>query len=158
MLLCHACCVLFRLRCKEHNLMLSSYQLITGKIENPYCSACKHSSQDTSHLILHCPAKDSLHRSLFGVSLRPLVQAFGELPGFWGSMNFRHAPIPRKGSSNNNSKIEITDALLRKKGVSKFRRSSCKQNYVTVCNLLSQDSITNYLYIRNTITHKNSIY
>ena len=24
----------------------------------------------------------------------------GELPGFWGSMVFRHAPIPRKGSSN----------------------------------------------------------
>ena len=22
----------------------------------------------------------------------------GELPGFWGSMVFRHAPIPRKGS------------------------------------------------------------
>ena len=24
----------------------------------------------------------------------------GELPGFWGSMVSRHAPIPRKGSSN----------------------------------------------------------
>ena len=24
----------------------------------------------------------------------------GELPGFWGSMVFRHAPIPRKGSGN----------------------------------------------------------
>ena len=24
----------------------------------------------------------------------------GELPGFWGSMFFRHAPIPRKGSGN----------------------------------------------------------
>ena len=24
----------------------------------------------------------------------------GELPGFWGSMVIRHAPIPRKGSGN----------------------------------------------------------
>ena len=30
----------------------------------------------------------------------------GELPGFWGSMVFRHALIPRKGSGNiNNSNI-----------------------------------------------------
>ena len=28
----------------------------------------------------------------------------GELPGFWGSKVFRHAPIPRKGSGNNNNK------------------------------------------------------
>ena len=39
-----------------------------GRIENP-CSACGHSSQDISHLILHCPATDSLRRSLFGDSL-----------------------------------------------------------------------------------------
>ena len=36
---------------------------------NPSCSACGHLSQDTSHLILHCPATDSLRRSLFGDSL-----------------------------------------------------------------------------------------
>ena len=43
---------------------------------------------DPSHLILHCPATDSLRRLLFGdsISLRPL-----ELPGLWGSMVFRHA-------------------------------------------------------------------
>ena len=40
-----------------------------GRIENPYCSACGHPSQDISHLILHCPATDSLRRSLFGDSL-----------------------------------------------------------------------------------------
>ena len=41
----------------------------------------------------------------------------GKLPGFWGSMVFRHQPIPRKGSgnNNNNSKTEITDGLLRNK-------------------------------------------
>ena len=45
----------------------------------------------------------------------------GKLPGFWGSMVFRHAPIPPKGSgnnnnnnNNNNSKTEITDSLLQR--------------------------------------------
>ena len=65
-LLRHACCILPRLRCNGHSLLLSSYLSRIGKIENPSCSACGHSSQDTSHLILHCPATDSLRRSLFG--------------------------------------------------------------------------------------------
>ena len=32
----------------------------------------------------------------------------GELPGFWGSMVFRHAPIPRKGSVNQQQQPTIT--------------------------------------------------
>ena len=39
------------------------------RIENPSCSTCRHSSQDTSHLIPHCPASDFLRHSLFGDSL-----------------------------------------------------------------------------------------
>ena len=56
---------------------LGSYLFRICRIENPSCSICEHSSQDTSHLILHCPASDSLRRLLFGdsLSLRPLVQA-----------------------------------------------------------------------------------
>ena len=65
----HARCVLSRLRCNEHSLLLGSYLSRIGRIENPSCSACGHSFQDTSHLILHCPATDSMHRSLFGDSL-----------------------------------------------------------------------------------------
>ena len=76
----HARCVLSRLRCNGHSLLLGSYVSRIGKIENPTCSACGHSSQDTSHLILHCPATDSLRRSLFGDSLRPLVKALGSCP------------------------------------------------------------------------------
>ena len=52
-----------------HSLLLGSCLSRIGRIENPSCSACGHSSQDTSHLILHCPATDSLRRSLFGDSL-----------------------------------------------------------------------------------------
>ena len=62
---CHVRCVLSRFCCNGHSLLLSSYLFRIG-IENPSCSACGHPSQDTSHLILHCPATDSLRRSLFG--------------------------------------------------------------------------------------------
>ena len=62
-------CPFSRLRCNGHSLLLGSYLSKFGRIENPSCSACGHSSQDTSHLIVHCPARDSLRRSLFGDSL-----------------------------------------------------------------------------------------
>ena len=65
----HARCVLSRLRRTGHSLFLSSYLSRIGRIENPSCSVCRHSSQDISHLILHCPATDFLRRSLFGDSL-----------------------------------------------------------------------------------------
>ena len=65
----HARCVLSRLRCNGLGFLLGSYLSRIGRIENPSCSACGHSSQDISHLILHCPATDSLRRSLFDDSL-----------------------------------------------------------------------------------------
>ena len=65
----HACCVLSRLRCNGHSLLLSSYLSRIGRIENSFCIACGHSSQVTSYLFLHCPATDSLRRLLFGDSL-----------------------------------------------------------------------------------------
>ena len=65
----HARCVLSRLRSNGHSLLLGSYLSRIGRIENPSCSTCGHPSQDTSHHILHCPATDSLRRSLFGDSL-----------------------------------------------------------------------------------------
>ena len=65
----HARCVLSRLRRNGHRLLLRSYLSRIDRIENRSCSACRHSSQDTFHFILHCPATDSLRRSLFGDSL-----------------------------------------------------------------------------------------
>ena len=65
----HARCVLSRLHCNGYSLLLTTYLSRIGRIENPSCSACGHSSQDISHLILHCPVTDSLRRSLFGDSL-----------------------------------------------------------------------------------------
>ena len=66
---CNVRCVLSHLRCNGHSVLLSSYLSRIGRIENPSCSACGHSSQDTCYRILHCPATNSLRRSLFGDSL-----------------------------------------------------------------------------------------
>ena len=93
----HACCILSCLRCNRHSFLLGFYFSRIGRIENPFCSACKHSSQDTSHLILHCSATDSLATLCLSTTSGP---GPGELPGFWGSMIFRHAPIPQKDSGN----------------------------------------------------------
>ena len=91
----HARCVFSRLCCNGHSLLLSFYVSRIGRIENPSCSACVHSSQDTSHLILHCLATDSLRLSLF-VSLRPVVQALGSYPAS-GAHGLPPCPHPSKG-------------------------------------------------------------
>ena len=72
----HACCVLSCIRCNRRSLLLGSYLSRIGRIENPSCSACGYSYQNTFHLTLPCPAMDSLRLS---VSLRPLVQTLGVL-------------------------------------------------------------------------------
>ena len=103
----HARRVLSHLRCNGHSLLLSSYLFRVGRIESPSCSACGHSSQDTSHLILHCPAMDFLRRSFFvnSLSLFDLWSRLWKVARLLGSMVFRHAPIPRKGSGNNNNNV-----------------------------------------------------
>ena len=65
----HVRCDLSRLCYNGHSLLLSSYFSRIARIENPSCSTCGHSFQDTSDLILHCPDTESLRRSLFGDSL-----------------------------------------------------------------------------------------
>ena len=95
----HAHCALSRLRCNTRRLLLSSYLTRIGRIEDSSCSVCGHSSQDTSHLILHCPATDSLPRSLFGdfLSLRPLVQALGSFPASGAPWSFAMPPSLGRG-------------------------------------------------------------
>ena len=103
----HARCVLSRLRCNRHSLLLGSYLSRIGRIENPSCSACEHSSQDISHLILQCPATDSLRRSLFGnsLSLYDLWSRPWGVARLLGSMVFRHALIPRKELGNQQQSV-----------------------------------------------------
>ena len=96
---CHTRSVLSRLRCKGHSLLLSSYHSRIGRIENPSCSACGHSSQDSSDLILHCPATDSLRRSLFGDSLSLYNLWFRpwRVARFLGLHGFPPCPHPSEG-------------------------------------------------------------
>ena len=108
---CHARCVLSRLRCNKHSLLSGSYLSRIGRIENPSCSACGHSSQDTSHLILHCPATESFRRSLFvdSLSLRPLVQTLGSCPASGAPWSSAMPPSLGRGrviNSNNNDEEE----------------------------------------------------
>ena len=75
----HARCVFSHLCCNGHSLLLGSYLSRIDRIENPSGSACRHSSQDTYHLILDGPATNSLRRSFFGDS--NLVITCGPGPG-----------------------------------------------------------------------------
>ena len=101
----HARCVLSPLRCNGHSFLLSSCLSKIGIIENHSCSACGHSSRTplisfcTVQLRTLCAAR-SLATLCLSTTSGPSP---GELPGFWGSVVFRHAPIPRKGSGNNNN-------------------------------------------------------
>ena len=76
--------------------------------QNPSCSTCVHSSQDSFHLILNCPATDSAPLVLGRLSVSTTSgPGPGEFPGFWCSMVFRHGPIPRKGSSGNSNNLKV---------------------------------------------------
>ena len=114
----HACCVLSRLPCNGHSLLLGSYLSRIGRIGNPSCSACGHSSQDTFHLILHCPATNFLRHSLFGNSLslydlwsRPRGDA--RLLGLHGPLPY---PIPWKGSGKHQEQqASLENSLMNSK-------------------------------------------
>ena len=94
--------------CNGHSHLLGSFLYRIGRIENPSCSACGHSSQDTSHLILHCSATDSLRRSLFrrlSVSLRSLIQTLGRFPASGAPWSSAMPPSLGRGRViNNNNK------------------------------------------------------
>ena len=88
----HARCVLSRLRYNEHSLRLGSYFSRIGRIENRSCSACGHFSSHSALSSCGLFAPLTLWRLSVSTTSGPDP---GELPGFWGSMVFRHAPIPR---------------------------------------------------------------
>ena len=111
---CHA---RSRLCCNGHSFLLGSYLSRIGRIENPSCSACGQSSQDISHLVLHCPATDSALLTLWrlSVSLRPLVQTLGSCPASGTPWSPVMPPIPRKGSvtNNNNNRQTLTRKVVK---------------------------------------------
>ena len=107
----HARCVLSRLRYNGHSLLLSSYLSRIGRIENPSCSACGHSSQDISHSALSSYglfAPLTLWR--LSVFLRPLVQTLGSCPASGAPWFFAMPPSLVRGRVNNNSALSVSKA------------------------------------------------
>ena len=109
MLCRHARCFFSRLRYNEHSLLSNSYLFRIGKIESPSCSACCHPIQDTSYLILHYPAMDSLRCSLFVNSFLSVISGpdLGKFPVLWGSMVCRNAPSLERGRVTTKKQPEI---------------------------------------------------
>ena len=101
----HARCVLSRLRCNGHSLLLGSYLSRIGRIENPSYSACGPSSLDTSsHSALSSYglfAPLTLWR--LSVSLRPLVQTPGSCSASGAPWYSAMPPSLGRGRVNNNN-------------------------------------------------------
>ena len=106
-LLRHARCVFSRLRCNKRSFLLSSYLSRIGRIENPFYSPCGHSYQGTYTIISLCTVQPRTLCTARSLGTFCLFTASGpdpgELPGFWGSMIFRHAAITLKGPGNKNN-------------------------------------------------------
>ena len=92
-----------RLRCNRHSVLLSSTS--SGLAASRIRLAAPADTRPRTLLISLCTVQQrtlctarSLATLCFFTTSGP---GPGEFPGFWGSMVFRHTPIPRKGSGNN---------------------------------------------------------
>ena len=109
----HARCVLSRLRCNGHSLLLDSYLSRIGRIENPSCSACE--TRPRTSLISFCTVQPRTLCAAHSLATLCLSTTSGpdpgELLGFWGSMVFRNVPISRKGSGKQQQQIDFFDRV-----------------------------------------------
>ena len=98
----HARCVLSRLRCNGHSLLLGSYLSRIGRIENPSCSPC-------GHLSFHCALSSyGLFAPLtlwqLSVSLRSLVQTLESFPASGAPWSSAMPLSLGRGRVNNNNR------------------------------------------------------
>ena len=97
---CHARCVLSRLCCNGHSLLLGSISL--GLAELRILPAAPVDTRPRTPLISFCTVQLWTLCAAHSLATLYLFTTSGpdpgELPGFWGSLVFRHAPIPQKGS------------------------------------------------------------
>jgi len=82
--------------------------------ENSSCSACRHSLQDMTHLLLDCPASEPLWCAIFGTTS---IFDLWSKPWDMASVEFLHAPISRKGLGSTTTRCG-----------SPAWRKTCKQN------------------------------
>ena len=104
----HARCVLSRLRCNGHNLLLGSYLSRIGRIENPSCSACGHLYHSHHHSSHSAMSSYGLFAPLtllrLSVSLLPLVQTLESCPASMAPWCSAMPPSLGRGRVNNNNK------------------------------------------------------
>ena len=126
----HARCFLSRLCCNRHSLLLASYLSRIGRIENPFCSACGHSSQNTSHLILHCPTTYFFCRSLFGNSLYlcDLWSRPWRVARLLGLHGFPPCPHPSEGVGKQQQQHTMNCLIFKKKIKVKIEPKFCLCN------------------------------
>ena len=99
----HARCVLSRLRCNGHSLLLGFYLSRIGRIENPSCSAYGHLSSHSALSSYGLFAPLTLWR--LSVSVRPLVQTLGSCPASGAQWSSAMPPSLGRGQvTNNNNK------------------------------------------------------
>ena len=106
----HAHCVLSRLRCNGHSLLLGSYLSRIGRIENSCCSACGHLSYHSALSSYQLFAPLTLWR--LSVSLRPLVQALESCPASGAPWSSAMPPSLGRGRVINNTRIELGQKSL----------------------------------------------
>ena len=111
----HARCVLSRLCCNGHSLLLGSYLSRIGRIENPSCSACGHLSSHSALSSYGLFAPLTLRR--LSVSPRPLVQALESCPASGAPWSPAIPPFLGRGRviNNNNTALmlDVHQLLLR---------------------------------------------
>ena len=106
----HARCVLSRLRCNRHSLLWVVISL--GLAESRILPAAPVDTRPRTSFISFCTVQ--LRTLCAAHSLATLCLCTtsgpdsGELPGLWGSMVFRHAPIPRKGSGKQQQQADLS--------------------------------------------------
>ena len=106
----HARCVLSRLRCNGHSLLLDSYLSRIGRIENPSCSACGHLSSHSALSSYGLFAPLTLWR--LSVSLLPLVQTLGSCPASVAPWSSAMPPSLGRGRVTNNNNNMLLQASL----------------------------------------------
>ena len=100
----HARCVLSRLRCNGHSLLLGSYLSRIGRIQNHSCSACGHLSFHSALSSYRLFARLTFWR--LSISLRPLVQTLGSCLASGAPWSSAMPPSLGRGRVNNNNNIK----------------------------------------------------
>ena len=117
-LLRHACCVLSRLRCNGHSLLLSCYLSRIGRIKIFSCSAYGNLSSHSALSSYGLFAPLTLWR--LSVSLQPLVQALESCPASGAPWSSAMPPSLGRGRVTTTTTTDTT--ALRGKGMTRVVR------------------------------------